>query len=159
MSAGLDPTIEAECTFAGKTPFQLESGAQLQSVTLRYALYGKLNVQRDNAILVCHALSGSARVADWWPEMFGPAGIFDTARDCVIGVNIIGSCYGSTGPSSINPRTGKAYGAAFPLITIRDIARAQAQFLEVLGVKHLTAVIGGSIGGMQALQWAIDFPE
>jgi len=159
MSAGLNPTIEDDCTIAGSTPFQLESGVQLQPVTLRYALYGRLNRERDNAVLVCHALSGSARVADWWPKMFGPTGIFDIERYCVIGINVIGSCYGSTGPRSSNPRTGKPYGSKFPLVSVADMVRAQAELLDSLGVERLHSVIGGSIGGMQALQWAIDFPE
>ena len=159
MSLIPTPTIEDDFTFACARPFQLESGAELQPVTLRYALYGKLNLQRDNAILVCHALSGSARVADWWPQMFGPDGLLDTRRHCVIGINIIGSCYGSTGPGSENPRTGKPYGKEFPLVGVGDMVRAQARLLDLLGVKRLQAVIGSSIGGMQALQWAVDFPE
>src|SRR5229473_2501404 len=122
MTAVLNPTIEDDCTFAVAPPFQLASGEQLQPVTLRYALYGRLNGARDNAILVCHALSGSARVADWWPQMFGPPGIFDSERYCVIGINVIGSCYGSTGPLSENPqKPHEPYGSNFPLITINDI--------------------------------------
>jgi homoserine O-acetyltransferase len=159
MSAVLNPTIEDDCTIAGDTPFQLACGALLQPLTLRYALYGRLNRERDNAILVCHALSGSARIADWWPKMFGRASIFDTERYCVIGVNVIGSCYGSTGPRSSDPRTGKPYGSQFPLVSVADMVRAQAKLLDFLGVWRLHTVIGGSIGGMQALQWAVDFPE
>ena len=159
MSAALKPTIEDDCTITGDTPFQLAGGAQLQPVTLGYALYGRLNRERDNAILVCHAMSGSARIADWWPKMFGPRGIFDTERYCVIGVNVIGSCYGSTGPGSSDPRTGKPYGSQFPLVSVADMVRAQAKLLDFLGVWRLHTVIGGSIGGMQALQWAVDFPE
>src|SRR6266566_3467988 len=155
MSAVLNPTIEDDCTIAGDTPLQLACGAQLQPVTLRYALYGRLNKECDNAILVCHALSGSARIADWWPEMFGPDGMLDTRRDCVIGINVIGSCYGSTGPGSSNPRTGKPYGKEFPLIGVGDMVAAQARLLDFLGVQRLQAVIGSSIGGMQALQWAL----
>ncbi len=153
---GLEPALEGDFTFAVDTPFRLDSGGALQPVTLHYAVYGKL---REEATLVCHALSGSARVADWWPEMFGPRRPFDTNRDCVIGINVLGSCYGSTGPTSTNPRTGKPYGPDFPLVTIRDMVRAQAQLLRHLGVERLNVVIGGSIGGMQALQWAVDFPE
>jgi len=152
----LEPTLQGGFTFAADTPFSLDSGATLQPVTLHYAVYGKL---RGEATLVCHALSGSARVADWWEGMFGPGRPFDTERECVIGINILGSCYGSTGPSSIDPRTGKPYGPDFPLISIRDMVRAQAQVLRHLGVERLNVVIGGSIGGMQALQWAVDFPE
>ncbi|HYJ47101.1 MAG TPA: homoserine O-acetyltransferase [Pyrinomonadaceae bacterium] len=157
---GLEPTIEADFTFAGDEPFRLESGGSLRPVTLRYAIYGELNRARDNAILVCHALSGSARAADWWPQLIGPGKLFDTTRYCVIGVNILGSCYGSTGPMSPDPdRPGENYGGDFPLITIADMTRAQALLLDHLGIERLHSVVGGSIGGMQALRWAIDFPE
>lgn len=159
MAALLEPTFEGDYTFAAGEPFQLATGGELSFVTLHYALYGKLNERRDNAILACHALSGSARVADWWREMFGAEAAFDTSRFCVIGVNVIGSCYGSTGPASVNPQTKKVYGADFPLVTIKDMVRAQSLLLDHLGVEKLYAVVGGSIGGMQALQWAIDFPE
>ncbi len=160
MSVALEPTVEADCTFGADEPFTLNSGETLHSVTLRYALYGELNEARDNALLVCHALSGSARVADWWPQLIGPGQAFDTKRYCVIGVNAIGSCYGSTGPLSENPQTPHVpYGSNFPLISINDIVRTQALLLDHLGVERLEAVIGGSIGGMQALSWAVDFPE
>jgi len=159
MSESLNPTIEGDCTIAGGAPFQLACGAQLQPVNLRYALYGRLNRKRDNAILVCHALSGSARIADWWPMMFGRAGIFDIERYCVIGINVIGSCYGSSGPGSSDPLTGKPYGRKFPLVSVADMVRAQTEVLDFLGVRRLHTVIGGSIGGMQALQWAVDFPD
>jgi len=152
----LEPTLEGDFTFAVDEPFRLESGGALQPVTLDYAVYGKL---REEAILVCHALSGSARAADWWPGMFGTGRPFDADRECVIGINVLGSCYGSTGPTSTEPRTGKPYGPNFPLVTIRDMVRAQALLLAHLCVERLSVVIGGSIGGMQALQWAVDFPE
>ena len=157
MSDALQPTREGDLTFAYGAPFRLEAGGSLQPVSVRYAVYGELNERRDNAVLVCHALSGSARAADWWPEMFGK--VFDLSRDCVICTNILGSCYGSSGPTSINPATGKPFGPDFPLVTIRDIVRAQAHVLDELGVKRLRIVIGASIGGMQALQWAVDYPE
>ena len=172
MSEALRPSREGDLTFAYGAPFRLEGGGALQPVSIRYAVYGELNERRDNAVLVCHALSGSARVADWWPEMFttpshakeacdgDPGGrVFDLSRDCVICTNILGSCYGSTGPASINPATAMPFGPDFPLVTIRDIVRAQAHVLEELGVKRLRIVIGASIGGMQALQWAVDYPE
>jgi len=158
MSAAIEPTFEADFTFANDEPFKLVRGGSLQPVTLRYAVYGELNEARDNAVLVCHALSGSARVGDWWPELFGRDGIFDTDRYCVIGINVIGSCYGSTGPSSSNPRSGKSYDNEFPLLSISDMVHAQARVLDQLGVERLHTVIGGSIGGMQALRWALDFP-
>jgi homoserine O-acetyltransferase len=160
MSAALEPTVEADFTFARDEPFRLAGGGSLQPVTLRYALYGELNEARNNAILVCHALSGSARVADWWPQLFGPDSLFDTTRYCVIGINVLGSCYGSTGPSSLNPeRPGETYGCDFPVVTISDMIGAQARLLDELGVERLSCIIGGSIGGMQALRWAVDFPE
>lgn len=160
MSAGLEPTLEADFAFARNEPFRLAGGGQLRPANLRYALYGELNAARDNAILVCHALSGSARVADWWPQLFGAESLFDTSRYCVVGINVLGSCYGSTGPSSENPETpGENYGAGFPLVTISEMVKAQALLLDHLGIERLYGVIGGSIGGMQALRWAVDFPE
>lgn len=159
MSSSLVPTYEGDLQLTDAQPFTLVSGEQLTSVKQRYALYGKLNAARDNAILVCHALSGSARVGDWWPQLFGEGGIFDLERDCIVCVNVIGSCYGSTGPRDVNPATGALYGADFPLVSVRDWVRAQAAVLDHLGIEKLRAVIGGSIGGMQAMQWAIDFPD
>jgi len=153
------PTYEADFVFAEDKPFALESGGAQQPVKLHYAVYGHLNERRDNAILVCHALSGSARVGDWWPQLFGETGVFDLDRDCIVCANIIGSCYGSTGPLTINPETGKPFGASFPLVTVRDWVRSQALLLDHLGIEKLRAVIGGSIGGMQAIQWAIDYPD
>ncbi|MBL8150226.1 MAG: homoserine O-acetyltransferase, partial [Blastocatellia bacterium] len=132
------------------------SGAVLKEVVLHYATYGKLNQKRDNAVLVCHALSGSARIADWWPEIVK---IFDPKDHFVIGINLLGSCYGSTGPRSIDPDTGSIYGDSFPVVTILDSVRAQKILLDHLGVELLQAVVGGSIGGMQALQWAVEYPE
>jgi homoserine O-acetyltransferase/O-succinyltransferase len=156
----LQPAAEDSFTLAQGGPFPLASGGALRPLTLRYALYGSLNQARDNAILVCHALSGSARVADWWPGVVGPGCAIDTERYCIIGINVIGSCYGSTGPASLNAETGKPYGGSFPLVTIRDMVRAQAELLrDKLGIEHLHTVIGGSLGGMQALQWAVDYPE
>jgi homoserine O-acetyltransferase len=157
MDADLQPTREGDITFAHDGPFRLESGGSLQPVFIRYAVYGELNAGRDNVVLVCHALSGSARVADWWPEMFGH--VFDLSRDCVICANMLGSCYGSTGPPSENPATGKPYGPDFPIVTVRDIVRTQACVLDQLGVEHVRTAIGASIGGMQALQWAVDYPD
>jgi homoserine O-acetyltransferase/O-succinyltransferase len=160
MRRGPEPTVEGDFTFAEEEPFALDGGGSLRPVTLRYALYGELNAARDNAILVCHALSGSARVADWWPQFFGAGLPFDAARYCVVGANVLGSCYGSTGPLSENPlRPGERYGADFPVVSIADMVRAQARLAEGLGINRLHAVVGGSIGGMQALRWAVDFPE
>src|SRR5215211_4477756 len=159
MGTHIEPTSEADCTFARDEPFRV-SGGELRPLTLRYATYGVLDERRDNVVLVCHALSGSARVGDWWPQLLGAGQPFDTRRYCVIGVNVLGSCYGSTGPSFENPQTpGVSYGGAFPLVTISDWVRSQARLMDHLGIERLHAVAGGSIGGMQALQWAVDFPE
>lgn len=158
MTLTLEPTIEGDCTFARDVPFPV-SGGELRPLTVRYAMYGELNARRNNAVLVCHALSGSARVADWWPELFGAGGVFDTRRHCVIGANVIGSCYGSTGPRSVNPETSDIYGGDFPVVSVGDMVRAQSRLLDHLGIERLRAVVGGSIGGMQALQWAVDFPD
>lgn len=153
------PDVEGDFRLSNGAPFALESGAALQEANLHYALYGRLNAARDNAILVCHALTGSARVADWWPALFRDNHPLDLRKHCVIGINVLGSCYGSTGPVSMNPATNKRYGADFPVVSILDMVRAQAQLIEHLGIRQLRAVLGGSIGGMQALQWAVDFPD
>lgn len=155
----LQPDVEADFLLDSGAPFALESGAVLPQASLHYAMYGKLNAARDNAILVCHALTGSARVADWWPDLFRDGHPLDLVKHCVIGINVLGSCYGSTGPASTNPATGRPYAADFPVVSIRDIVRVQAQLIQHLGIQQLRAVIGGSIGGMQALQWAVDYPE
>ena len=151
------PTYEGD--FVLDEPLLLESGRTLKGVTLHYAVYGRLNAERDNAVLVCHALSGSALVGAWWPEIFAPGAVLSLERDYVICVNLIGSCYGSTGPGSIDPETGKLYGADFPLVSIRDNVRAQARLLDSMGIKRLRLALGGSIGGMQALEWAIVYPS
>ncbi|MFP5277525.1 MAG: homoserine O-acetyltransferase [Acidobacteriota bacterium] len=153
----LAPTYEGDFVLDGELP--LECGCTLVSPTLHYAVYGRLNAARDNAVLVCHALSGSALVGSWWPEVFAPGAVLSLEQDFVICINMLGSCYGSTGPGSVNPDTGQPYGPDFPLISIRDNVRAQARLLDSLGVRRLRLVLGGSIGGMQALEWAIQFPE
>jgi len=152
-------TIQGSYIFAEDEPFRLESGGTLQPVTVRFAIYGEPNEAEDNVVLVCHALSGSARVTDWWPELVGDGRVLDPDRDCIVCTNVLGSCYGSTGPRSTDQRTGEPYNATFPVVSVRDIIRAQARFLDWLGISRLRAVIGGSIGGMQALQWAIDYPD
>jgi homoserine O-acetyltransferase len=159
MADKLEPTHEGDFTFAHDVPFRLDAGGVLQPVTLRYALYGTIHPGRDNVILVCHALSGSARVADWWLDLFGPNMPLDLARYAVLGVNVLGSCYGSTGPLSPDPATGRPYAGAFPVVTILDMVRAQARLLEHLHINRLYAVVGGSIGGMQALAWATEYPD
>ena len=151
------PTYEGDFVLDGH--LLLECGRTLANPTLHYAVYGRLNAARDNVVLVGHALSGSALVAGWWPELFAEGGLVDLRRDCVICVNLLGSCYGSTGPGSVDPETGEVYGATFPLVSIRDNVRAQARLLDSLGIATIPLVIGGSIGAMQALEWAILFPE
>jgi homoserine O-acetyltransferase len=156
-------------TFADDAPFVLESGATLGPVTLAYQTYGQLNAEHSNAVLIVHALSGGAHAAGyrsaqdtkpgWWDSSIGPGKAFDTNRFFVICSNIIGSCYGSTGPSSINPATGKSYGLTFPVVTIGDIVRAQVNLINHLGIERLLCVVGGSMGGMQALEWAAHHPQ
>ena len=151
------PTYEGD--FVLNEHLQLDCGRTLAGPTLHYAVYGRLNAARDNAVLVCHALSGSAQVGAWWPEILAPGGFLSLDQDCVICVNLLGSCYGSTGPGSVDRETGEVYGPDFPLISIRDNVRAQARLLDSLGIARLRLALGGSIGGMQALDWAIVNPE
>jgi homoserine O-acetyltransferase len=146
----------------------LDSGEKLGPITLAYETYGKLNAQRTNAILVLHALSGDAHAAGfysgddkpgWWDEMIGPGKAFDTDKYYVICSNVLGGCKGTTGPSSINPATKWPYGLNFPTITIKDMVKAQKHLIDYLGIEKLLCVVGGSMGGMQALQWAALYPE
>lgn len=146
--------------------FHLESGAAISPALVAYETYGRLNANRSNAILICHALTGSAHAAGvdrqgrhgWWDGLIGPGRGLDTDRYYIVCSNIIGSCYGSTGPGSTDHRTGAAYGPEFPVVTIRDMVRAQRLLLWKLGVERLHAVVGGSMGGMQALEWSLLFP-
>jgi homoserine O-acetyltransferase/O-succinyltransferase len=151
------PSFEGD--FSPGEAFSLEAGGVLESPTLRYAIYGEPNAAADNVIFVAHALSGSARVADWWPRLFSEGGLFQAGGNCVIGINIPGPCYGSTGPTSIDPLTGRPYGPNFPLVTVGDIVSLQARLLTKLKIQRLKLVIGASIGGMQALEMAVRFPE
>jgi len=151
------------------TPLIFRSGAVLPRYELVYETYGRLNTDRSNAILVCHALSGNHHVAGhyadaqknvgWWDNMIGPGKPVDTDKFFVIGLNNLGGCHGSTGPSSINPETGKPYGASFPVVTVEDWVESQARLADMLGIKQFAAVLGGSLGGMQAMQWSLSFPE
>jgi homoserine O-acetyltransferase len=156
-SKSLEPTYEGDFVLDG--PLPLDCGRALNCPTLHYAVYGRLNAARDNAVLVCHALSGSARVGNWWPEIFAPGAVLSLERDFVICINMLGSCNGSTGPGSVNPDTGQSYGPDFPLVGVRDNVKAQARLLDSLGIRSLRLVLGGSIGGMQALDWTIFQPE
>jgi homoserine O-acetyltransferase/O-succinyltransferase len=151
------PTYEGDFVLDRDLP--LECGRTLACPTLHYAVYGRLNAARDNAVLVCHALSGSALVGSWWPEIFAPGAVLSLEHDFVICINMLGSCYGSTGPGAVDPHTGRIYGPDFPLVSIRDNVRAQAQLLDSLGVRRLRLVLGGSIGGMQAIEWTIQHPQ
>jgi homoserine O-acetyltransferase len=151
------PSFEGD--FSPGEAFSLEAGGVLESPTLRYAIYGEPNAAADNVIFVAHALSGSARVADWWPRLFSEGGLFQAGANCVIGINIPGSCYGSTGPASIDPLTGRPYGPNFPLVTVGDMVTLQARLLTKLKIQRLKLVIGASIGGMQAVEMAVRFPE
>src|SRR5579863_8102307 len=146
----------------------LKSGVKLGPVTLAYETYGKLNADKSNAILVFHALTGDAHAAGWhkdaknpgwWDNMIGPGKAFDTNKYFIICANVIGGCKGSTGPSSVNPATGKPYALSFPSITIRDMVEAQRHLIDHLEVEKLLSVVGGSMGGMQALQWMVSYPE
>ena len=149
-------------------PLMLQSGISLTPVTVAYQTYGKLNAEKTNTILLCHALTMDQFVAGphpttakdgWWNDMVGPGKVIDTERYFVLCANVLGGCMGSTGPKEINPETGKPYGLKFPIITIRDMVQAQARLLDQLGIKKIFCVLGGSMGAMQALEWAHRYPE
>jgi homoserine O-acetyltransferase/O-succinyltransferase len=170
----VDRTGEAESPhspvvrFGADKPLRLDAGVDLSPFQIAYQTYGTLNAQRSNAVLVCHALTGDQHVANvhpvtgksgWWETMVGPGRPIDTDRYFVICPNVIGACMGSTGPASADPRTGRPWGLDFPVITIRDMVRAQAMLLDHLGIDQLLSVAGGSMGGMQVLQWAASYPQ
>jgi homoserine O-acetyltransferase len=150
-------------------PLHLKSGAILDSYELVYETYGELNEDKSNAVLVCHALSSNHHVAGyyaddtknigWWDNMIGPGKAIDTGKFFVVAVNNLGGCHGSTGPTSINAETGKPYGADFPMVTVQDWTVTQVELADYLGIKQFAAIAGGSLGGMQALQWTLDFPD
>ena len=172
MNAPHDPSSVGAAT-AQKAqiaePLRLRGGAELPSYEIAYETYGKLNEARSNAVLVCHALNASHHVAGyyqdepqnigWWDNLVGPGKPLDTKRFFVVGSNYIGSCFGSTGPASVNPATGKPWGADFPVVTVEDWVEAQARLADRLGIERFAAVIGGSLGAMQALQWTLSYPE
>ncbi len=152
--------------YTSDAPLKLESGESLGPVDVAYETYGSLNNSGTNAILVCHALTANTHAArayegdsGWWDGLIGPGKAFDTDRYFVVCPNILGSCYGTTGPASINPKTGNRYGPAFPFISVRDIVRVQHDLLRRLGVQRLATVCGSSLGGMQVIEWGILFPE
>ena len=154
--------------FPAATPLRLDSGAEIRGLEVAYNTYGRLNAARSNAILICHALTMDQHAASthpltgkpgWWSQVIGPGCPLDTDRYFVVCANVVGGCQGTTGPSSIDPATGEPYGLTFPVVTIADMVRAQAMLLDALGIETLFAVVGGSMGGMQVLQWAADYPE
>src|SRR5947208_3910749 len=154
--------------FGADQPLKLDCGIDLKPFQIAYQTYGELNAERSNAILICHALTGDQHVANvhpvtgkpgWWEIMVGPGRPIDTQRYFVISPNVVGACMGTTGPSSINPATGEPWGLNFPVITIRDMVRAQAMLLDHLGVPSLFAIAGGSMGGMMVLQWTASYPQ
>ena len=171
VTAAASPAIETKggtMRFPAGKALRLDSGAKLDPLEIGYKTYGALNEARSNAILVCHALTGDQHAASvnpvtgrpgWWDTVIGAGLPLDPARYFIIATNVVGGCMGSTGPASINPKTGEPYGLAFPVITIADMVRAQAMLVEALGIETLLAVVGGSMGGMQVLQWAADYPE
>jgi homoserine O-acetyltransferase len=150
-------------------PLPLQSGASIRAYDLTYETYGTFNADKSNAVLICHALNASHHVAGvyegqpksegWWDTMIGPGKPVDTRQFFVIGVNNLGSCFGSTGPMQVNPETGKIYGADFPVVTVQDWVDAQARLMDALGIQTLAAVMGGSLGGMQALSWTLQYPD
>ncbi len=172
MSAPHDPSsvgavVAQKARF--DTPIKLRGGAELPAFELAYETYGTLNAARSNAVLVCHALNASHHVAGfyenendslgWWDNLVGPGKPLDTRRFFVVGTNYLGSCFGSTGPASPNPATGKPWGADFPVVTVEDWVAAQARLADHLGIERFAAAIGGSLGAMQALQWTLSYPE
>ncbi|MBM3375641.1 MAG: homoserine O-acetyltransferase [Betaproteobacteria bacterium] len=165
LSVGSVLAQEAEFS----SPLRLVSGQEIGPYRLAYETYGRLNARADNAVLICHALNASHHVAGsrpdnpddigWWDNMIGPGKPVDTRQFFVIGVNNLGSCFGSTGPASLNPATGQPYGSDFPVVTVEDWVHAQALLADRLGIHRFAAVMGGSLGGMQAMQWAISYPS
>jgi homoserine O-acetyltransferase/O-succinyltransferase len=155
-------------SFGPDKPLKLDAGVELSPLQIAYQTYGTLNAARSNAVLICYALTGDQHVANlhpvtgkpgWWETMVGPGKPIDTDRYFAICPNVVGACMGTTGPASINARTGRPYGLEFPVVTVRDIVRAQAMLLDHLGIDSLFAVAGGSMGGMQVLQWAASYPD
>ncbi len=172
MNAPHDPSSVGAVTAQKASfaqPLRLKGGAELPSYEIAYETYGELNAERSNAVLVCHALNASHHVAGyyadqpanvgWWDNLVGPGKPLDTRRFFVVGSNYIGSCFGSTGPASIHPATGKPWGADFPVVTVEDWVEAQARLADHLGIERFAAVIGGSLGAMQALQWTLSYPD
>ena len=155
-------------TFPPSQPLVLDSGARIEGLEIAWRSFGALNADKSNAVLICHALTLDQHVAGkhpvsgkpgWWTRLVGPGRPLDPARHFIVCANVVGGCMGSTGPASLNPATGKPWGLSFPVITIADMVRAQAMLIEAMGIETLQAVVGGSMGGMQVLQWAASYPE
>lgn len=168
MSAPAGSTLLAKTNIAYFESIALDAGAVLSPVEVAYQMYGELNADRSNAILICHAFTGDAHAAGfseedgqmgWWDNMIGPGKAFDTNKYCVICSNVLGGCRGTTGPATIDPRTGEPYGMRFPMITVSDMVRLQKMLVDSLGIRKLLAVAGGSMGGMQALEWTVAYPD
>ena len=149
----------AETSILSVPDLTLESGEVLEQVRVAYRTWGRLHPDGTNAVLVCHALTGSADVEAWWKALLGPGRALDPERDFIVCSNTLGSCYGTTGPTSLDPATGAPYGADFPAISVRDMVHLQARLVAALGVRRLRSVIGGSLGGLQALEWAATYPH
>ena len=152
-------TLSPATRFLAVPRFVLESGVELHEVTVAYRTWGELAPSRDNAVVVCHALTGSADVDAWWGDLLGAGRALDPGRDFVVASNVLGSCYGTTGPTTPRARGAAPWGGAFPPPTVRDLVRLQGELLVALGVERIRLVVGGSLGGMQALEWALLFPE
>jgi len=168
LSGDVGEAIGESFTFAADKPLALDSGGEIKPLTVAWKTYGTLNAQKSNAFLLCHALTGDQYAAGshpvtgkpgWWHTMVGPGLPIDTNRFFVICANVIGGCMGSSGPHDVDASTNKPYGLSFPVITIRDMVRAQAKLLDHLGIESLFCVAGGSMGGMQVLQWTVAYPE
>jgi homoserine O-acetyltransferase len=166
--AQIDEPSSAVARFGADQPLMMDAGIALAPWQIAYQTYGTLNAERSNAVLICHALTGDQHVASrnpvtgkpgWWETMVGPGRPVDTDRFFVICANVIGGCMGTTGPASTNPATGRPYALDFPVVTIRDMVRAQAALIDRLGIESLFCVVGGSMGGMQVLQWAASYPD
>ncbi len=164
----LAPDVDPGHAITFAAPLMLDAGRELSPVTVAYMTYGTLNAQKSNAVLLCHALTGDQFAASqhpvtgkpgWWARMVGPGKPIDTDRFFVICTNVLGGCMGTTGPAEIDPTTGEPFGLSFPVVTIKDMVRAQAMLIDALGIDQLLCVVGGSMGGMQVLQWAASYPE
>ena len=162
-----DADVGHAITFGTDKPIELDAGRSLSPLTIAYATYGALNSARNNTVLICHALTMDQFVASahpvtgkpgWWEPMVGPGKPIDTNRFFVVCANVIGGCMGTTGPAEIDPATGRPYGLSFPLVTVRDMVKAQAMLLDALGIEEILCITGGSMGGMQVLQWAASYP-